>query len=46
MLSAATTSAFLPGCSRSVCEARRTSGTALAQPTPTTWYLSVAGSIP
>ena len=46
MLSAATTSACLPGCSRIVWIASRISGTPLAQPTPLMWYLSVAGSIP
>ena len=45
MLSAATTSACLPGCSRSAWEASFISGTPLAQPTPVMWYLSVVGSI-
>ena len=41
-LSAATTSAFSPGWSRSAWEASRSSGTTLAQPTPARWYLSVS----
>ena len=46
MLSAATTTAGLSGWSRRVCEASRSSGTALAQPTLVMWYLSSDGSIP
>ena len=45
MLSAATISPFFPGWLSSDWATSRTSGTALAQPTPTTWYLSVVGSI-
>ena len=45
MLSAATTSACLPGCSRSDWTASLIKGTPLAQPTPVTWYLSVEGAI-
>ena len=37
--------ALAPGWALSVWAVSRTSGTALAQPTPTTWYLSVAGAI-
>ena len=42
MLSAATTSACLPGLLAQRLDARRISGTPLAQPTPVMWYLSVA----
>ena len=45
MLSAATTSTFWEASPCSVCAASRRSGTALAQPTPVTWYLSVLGDI-
>ena len=46
MLSAATTSTGCEGSACNVCPASRISGTALAQPTPVTWYLSVLGRIP
>ena len=42
--SAATTSARSSGRSRSTWPASRSSGTALAQPTPVTWYLSRPGA--
>ncbi len=45
MLSAATISASLSGCSCIACPASLISGTPLAQPTPLMWYLSVVGSI-
>ena len=45
MLSAPTTRQSRPGCCCSIPAAIRISGTALAQATPVTWYLSVVGSI-